>query len=149
MSSILKVDQLKDSGGNAIITSNGSGTFTSSLPNTGITQADVWRYTASTQQPSGLLSSNFENIESLSWINFPVWGYIYNEAENFPYTSSTYFWIPLNPLKITTKDAALTNNPNKDIREIRLIIFLDFLANKYLLEIKLETFIVTKLTITI
>ena len=74
---------------------------------------------------------------------------IYNEAENFPYTSSTYFCIPLNPLKITTKDAALTNNPNKDISEIRLIIFLDFLANKYLLEIKLETFIVTKLTITI
>jgi len=34
MSSILKVDQLQDSGGNAIITSNGSGTFTSSLPNT-------------------------------------------------------------------------------------------------------------------
>jgi hypothetical protein len=34
MSSILKVDQLQDSGGNNIITSNGSGTFTSSLPNT-------------------------------------------------------------------------------------------------------------------
>jgi hypothetical protein len=52
MSSILKVDQLKDSGGNAIITSNGSGTFTSSLPNTGITEIDAWylttSYTAST-----------------------------------------------------------------------------------------------------
>ena len=46
MSSILKVDQLQDSGGNAIITSNGSGTFTSSLPNTGITMADQWRLSA-------------------------------------------------------------------------------------------------------
>ena len=45
MSSILKVDQLQDSGGNNIITSNGSGTFTSSLPNTGITEADMWRLT--------------------------------------------------------------------------------------------------------
>ena len=45
MSSILKVDQLQDSGGNNIITSNGSGTFTSSLPNTGITVADQWRLT--------------------------------------------------------------------------------------------------------
>ena len=59
------------------------------------------------------------------------------------------FLYSINPLKITTKDTALTNNPNKDISEIRLIIFLDFLANKYLLEIKLETFIVTKLAITI
>lgn len=47
MSSILKVDTLQDSGGNAIITSNGSGTFTSSLPNTGITEADQWRITTS------------------------------------------------------------------------------------------------------
>ena len=46
MSSILKVDQLQDSGGNAIITSNGSGTFTSSLPNTGITMAEQWRLSA-------------------------------------------------------------------------------------------------------
>ena len=50
MSSILKVDQLQDSGGNNIITSNGSGTFTSSLPNTGITMADQWRLTAITNQ---------------------------------------------------------------------------------------------------
>jgi len=47
MSSILKVDQLQDSGGNAIITSNGSGTFTSSLPNTGITEIDAWYLTTS------------------------------------------------------------------------------------------------------
>ena len=46
MSSILKVDQLQDSGGNSIISSNGSGTFTSNLPNTGITMVDQWRLTA-------------------------------------------------------------------------------------------------------
>jgi hypothetical protein len=33
MSSILKVDQLQDSGGNAIITSNGSGTITPNFNN--------------------------------------------------------------------------------------------------------------------
>jgi hypothetical protein len=41
MSSILKVDQLQDSGGNAIITSDGSGNVTQSKA--GITQADLWR----------------------------------------------------------------------------------------------------------
>ena len=50
MSSILKVDTLQDSGGNAIITSNGSGTFTSSLPNTGITEAEFWRVTVKFKQ---------------------------------------------------------------------------------------------------
>ncbi len=33
MSSILKVNTIQDGGGNAIITSDGSGTFTSNLPN--------------------------------------------------------------------------------------------------------------------
>ena len=37
MSSILKVDQLQDSGGNAIITSNGSGTITPNFKNAGTT----------------------------------------------------------------------------------------------------------------
>ena len=46
MSSILKVNTLQDGGGNAIITSDGSGTFTSNLPNTGITMVDQWRLTA-------------------------------------------------------------------------------------------------------
>ena len=52
MSSILKVDQLQDSGGNAIITSNGSGTITvNSQPfKNGITMADQWRLTADTNQ---------------------------------------------------------------------------------------------------
>jgi len=53
--------------------------------------------------------------------------------------------MPLKPLKIITKEAVLTRIPIKDIREIKLIIFLDFLANKYLFAIKLETFIYAKL----
>ena len=68
MSSILKVDQLQDSGGNAIITSNGSGTFTSSLPNTGITMADHWRITASTNSgTNATLSSNWERVDDASF----------------------------------------------------------------------------------
>jgi len=68
MSSILKVDQLQDSGGNNIITSNGSGTFTSSLPNTGITEADMWRinahYSYSGSQSYVDLTANWERVDS-------------------------------------------------------------------------------------
>ena len=65
MSSILKVDQLQDSGGNAIITSNGSGTFTSSLPNTGITMADQWRLTADTNEDTTAdITANWERTDT-------------------------------------------------------------------------------------
>ena len=64
MSSILKVDQLQDSGGNAIITSNGSGTFTSSLPNTGITEYDMYRISAHTSDTSDAdITSNWERVD--------------------------------------------------------------------------------------
>ena len=64
MSSILKVDQLQDSGGNAIITSNGSGTFTSNLPNTGITMADQWRLTTSFTGDAVPIASNWERNDT-------------------------------------------------------------------------------------
>jgi len=64
MSSILKVDQLQDSGGNAIITSNGSGTFTSSLPNTGITEADQWRWTAGFTGNAIPITANWERNDT-------------------------------------------------------------------------------------
>ena len=64
MSSILKVDQLQDSGGNAIITSNGSGTFTSSLPNTGITMADQWRLTTTFTGDAVPIASNWERNDT-------------------------------------------------------------------------------------
>ena len=68
MSSILKVDTLQDSGGNAIITSNGSGTFTSSLPNTGITMADQFRLSASLSNPgNGDITTNFERPDNASF----------------------------------------------------------------------------------
>jgi hypothetical protein len=67
MSSILKVDQLQDSGGNAIITSNGSGTFTSSLPNTGITEADQWRLTADLSSNANPISSNLERVDNATF----------------------------------------------------------------------------------
>lgn len=67
MSSILKVDQLQDSGGNNIITSNGSGTFTSSLPNTGITEADMWRLTTSITSNANPISSNLERVDDASF----------------------------------------------------------------------------------
>ena len=66
MSSILKVDQLQDSGGNAIITSNGSGTITvNSQPfKNGITMADQWRLTADFTGNSQPISSNLERCDT-------------------------------------------------------------------------------------
>ena len=67
MSSILKVDQLQDSGGNNIITSNGSGTFTSSLPNTGITMADQFRLTANLSADATPITSNLERVDDATF----------------------------------------------------------------------------------
>ena len=65
MSSILKVDQLQDSGGNEIITSNGSGTITvNSQPfKNGITMADQWRLSADTNSGTdGDVTSNWKEL---------------------------------------------------------------------------------------
>jgi hypothetical protein len=65
MSSILKVDQLKDSGGNAIITSDGSGNITTNK--VGITMADQWRLSAdrSTNETSFTdVSANLERNDN-------------------------------------------------------------------------------------
>ena len=67
MSSILKVDQLQDSGGNEIITSNGSGTITvNSQPfKNGITEADQWRLSQnSTAGYNGDLTSGWERADT-------------------------------------------------------------------------------------
>jgi hypothetical protein len=60
MSSILKVDQLQDSGGNAIITSDGSGNVTQNK--TGITEADQWRITS-----NFALSANTQTVVNSNW----------------------------------------------------------------------------------
>tara|TARA_B100001287_G_scaffold270287_1_gene268857 strand:+ start:491 stop:1057 length:567 start_codon:yes stop_codon:yes gene_type:complete len=68
MSSILKVDQLQDSGGNEIITSNGSGTITvnNQTFKNGITMADQWRVTASQNYTgtSTFLTANWERNDT-------------------------------------------------------------------------------------
>ena len=43
-----------------------------------------------------------------------------------------------------TKEAELTNSPKKEINEMTFMMFLDFLANKYLLAIKEDRFIALK-----
>lgn len=64
MTSIIKVDTLQDTGGNTILSSNGTGTFTSSLPNTGITMAQQWRLTADLVGDANPISSNLEIVDT-------------------------------------------------------------------------------------
>jgi hypothetical protein len=64
MSSIIKVNEIQDGGGNTIVSSNGSGTFTSNLPNTGITMADQWRVTADITSNQNPISSNLERVDT-------------------------------------------------------------------------------------
>ena len=125
MSSILKVDQLQDSGGNAIITSNGSGTITvNSQPfKNGITMADQWRLTSSFNfGTSGSdITSNLEKIdntgqgtlgtgmtESSGIFSFPQTG-IYRVEANFNLLpGSATAWI-YSIIKATTNNSSYTN----------------------------------------
>ena len=77
MTSILKVDQLQDSGGNAIITSDGAGSITTAsglntaitnagfATTNGITQADMWRLTSTLTLTNSLtdITSNLERVD--------------------------------------------------------------------------------------
>ena len=69
MSSILKVDQLQDSGGNEIITSNGSGTITvnNQTFKNGITEADMFRLTADITATNADITSNLERVDDASF----------------------------------------------------------------------------------
>ena len=69
MSSILKVDQLQDSGGNEIITSNGSGTITvnNQTFKNGITEVDQWRLTANITSNADPITSNLERVDNSSF----------------------------------------------------------------------------------
>jgi len=66
MSSILKVDQLQDSGGNEIITSNGSGTITvnNQTFKNGIVMIDNWRVTSSFTGNANPIASNWERADN-------------------------------------------------------------------------------------
>ena len=64
MTSIIKVNTIQDGGGNAIITSDGSGTFTSNLPAQGITEADQWRLTSDFTTSGATISSGWERDDT-------------------------------------------------------------------------------------
>ena len=73
MTGILKVDQWKDSGDNALITSDGSGALTfnaSSITGVattnGITEADQWRLSTSFTGDASPISSNLERVDTNS-----------------------------------------------------------------------------------
>lgn len=109
MSSILKVDQLQDSGGNNIITSNGSGTFTSSLPNTGITMADQWRWTAAFTGNVNPIANNWERNDT----NFDKIGAGMSE-------SSGIFTFPQTGIYDINIRATLSLNSNSRYNEIAI-----------------------------
>ena len=82
MSSILRVDDLQDSGGNSILSSNGSGTFTNNAND--IKVADLWLLTSSFQGDANPISSNFSKAvsvtsnvttESSGIFSFPLTGF--------------------------------------------------------------------------
>ena len=119
MSSILKVDQLQDSGGNAIITSNGSGTFTSSLPNTGITQADQFRLTANLTSNADPISSNLERSDDPSFAKIGTGMSVSSGIYTFP---TTGLYLIINKMdgfsnsndNVAMETHATTNNSSYD-----------------------------------
>ena len=63
MTSIIKVNEIQDAGGNTILSSNGTGTFTTNLPAGGITEADIFRLTANLSSSADPISSNLERAD--------------------------------------------------------------------------------------
>ena len=51
-------------------------------------------------------------------------------AACLPYMSSTYSCIPLNALKMITRAEELIKIPRKEMMEITLMMFLDFLEKR-------------------
>jgi len=79
MTSILKVDQLQDSGGNAIITSDGAGSITTAsglntaitnagfATTNGITMADMWRVTSGFNTSGEDITTNWERADTVQY----------------------------------------------------------------------------------
>ena len=68
MTSILKVDTLQDSGGNAILSSDGAGTITTTK--LGITEADQWRLTANTNSGTDAdVTTSWERNDNSGYAN--------------------------------------------------------------------------------
>jgi len=121
MSSILKVNELQDSGGNAIITSDGSGNVIQNK--TGITMADQWRVTsASSFTTSGAdITSNLEQVdatgqgtigtamtESSGIFSFPQTGIYKVDAQFSYYLNGDTRWI-YGIIKGTTDNSTYNN----------------------------------------
>ena len=82
MASILKVDSLQDTGGNTIISSNGTGTFTSNLPSENMTP--IFLATGGTAQ-----SSLSDNVTTLRIFNSEIF-----DSNNAYNTSTGLFTVP-------------------------------------------------------
>lgn len=121
MSSILKVNELQDSGGNAIITSDGSGNVIQNK--TGIIMADQWRVTsASSFTTSGAdITANLEQVdatgqgtigtamsESSGIFTFPSTGIYKVDAQFSYYFNGDTRWI-YGVIKGTTDNANYNN----------------------------------------
>ena len=65
MTSIIKVNTIQDSGGNAIITSDGSGSITTNK--VGISMADQFRLTADLTGSNGDITANLERVDDASF----------------------------------------------------------------------------------
>ena len=110
MSSILKVDQLQDSGGNEIITSNGSGTITvNSQPfKNGITMADQWRLTANTNTGTNAdVTTNWERNNSTGYGSIGTG--LTESSGIFSFPQTGIYWINYVGLTVTTTSDASIN----------------------------------------
>ena len=121
MTSIIKVNELQDAGGNTIISSNGTGTFTSNLGG-GITVADQWRLSANASAAQDLdLTSNLERVdttgqgtlgtgmtESSGVFTFPSTG-IYLVTFNAVYGTSTASRYVIGYIRYTGNNSSYSN----------------------------------------
>ena len=110
MSSILKVDQLQDSGGNEIITSNGSGTITvnSQTFKNGITMVDQWRLSANTNAGTNAdVTTNWERNDSTGYGSIGTG--LTESSGIFSFPQTGIYWINYIGVTTTTTSDALIN----------------------------------------
>ena len=88
MASIIRVDDIQDSGGNTIVSSNGSGTFTNNLPSSAVNTPAFYAY-LNTNQTSGtgadtIITLNAEAFDSDNAFNTTTYKFT-------PQTAGKYF----------------------------------------------------------
>ena len=142
MASTIQVDKIQDTGGNTILSSNSTGTFTyeaasganftaldadnvsagtlavarggtgTTSYSPGITEADMWRITADQTNPSGDITANWERVDT---DGFAVLGSGLSESSGIFTFPSTGYW------NITAYSK--WNNPSADERYITFPIY--------------------------